>query len=404
LITLEQFEQDARAFLERELGAAGTTQLEPPATDVEAFERSRDWQRKRYDAGFGWIQGPREYWGAELSEDHERLFVRLEREYGAPPLGPTTFALAITSSAIHAHGPQATRDKYLRALFRGDIVACQLFSEPGSGSDLASVSTRAVRDGDGWVINGQKVWTSSGHLCDVGLCVSRTDMDAPKHQGVSLFMVDMRHPGVDVRPLINAAGERHFNEVFLTDVRVDDVDLVGELNNGWRTLNTSLMNERAYVGNMNESAAALSPDKLIPALRTAGVLEDPYVRNGLAELIVRYRAAEYLQRQINQKLETGETPGPEMSATKLTFSENQNALVDFAARALGHPAAAADGDDEVYEWATHLIKGRSIRIAGGTDEIQRTIIGEKVLRLPKDPAIDNSIPFKDIPRSAKVSR
>ena len=255
------------------------------------------------------------------------------------------------------------------------------------------------------MINGQKVWTSSGHLCDVGMCVSRTDLDAPKHQGITLFMVDMHHPGVDVRPLINAAGERHFNEVFLTDVRVEDIDRVGEVNAGWRTLNTSLMNERAYVGNMSEGGAStLSPDKLVSALRAAGVLDDPYVRNELARLVVHFRAAEYLTRQIKQKLERGETPGAEMSGTKLTFSENQEALVNFAARALGQELRPTAASTACSTGPRTSSRGGSIRIAGGTDEIQRTIIAEKVLGLPKDPAIDNSIPFKDIPRSVRSSR
>jgi acyl-CoA dehydrogenase len=285
-------------------------------------------------------------------------------------------------------------------------MACQLFSEPGAGSDLASVATRAVRDGDGWVINGQKVWTSSGHLADVGECVCRTDMDAPKHRGITIFMVDMHAPGVEVRPLPDVTGEVHFNEVFLTDVRIGDEDRIGEVNDGWRTLNTSLMNERAYVGDSNEGGEnVLMPEMLIDTLREVGGLDDPFIRQGLADLLVRFKVAYYVTKHAKQRVERGGTPGAEMSITKLTYSENQERLVNFAAQALGPMVTAADDDPaNPFAWAPRLLKGRALRIAGGTDEIQRTIIGEKVLGLPKDAAIDNSIPFKDIPRSARKAR
>jgi acyl-CoA dehydrogenase len=405
-ITLDQFEQEVTTFLDAHLTKKDPDSDAQERDEDERLTAARAWQRERFEAGLGWITGPGEYGGRELSIDHERLYRRLESAYAAPPLSQLNFGLTIIGSAILSHGRPDTREKYLPGLYRGELMACQLFSEPGAGSDLASVATRAVRDGDEWVINGQKVWTSSGHQADVGECVCRTDMDAPKHRGITIFMVDMHAPGVEVRPLPDATGEVHFNEVFLTDVRIGDEDRIGEVNDGWRTLNTSLMNERAYVGDSNEGGEnVLMPEMLIDTLRQVGGLDDPFVRQGLADLIVRFKVAQLVTKHARQRVERGGTPGAEMSITKLTYSENQERLVNFAAQALGPMVTAADDDPaNPFAWADRLIKGRALRIAGGTDEIQRTIIGEKVLGLPKDTAIDNSIPFKDIPRSARKAR
>jgi alkylation response protein AidB-like acyl-CoA dehydrogenase len=399
-VTLEEFEREVRAFLDRNVEKADGA--DPTVRDAASVRRAREWQRKKYEAGLGWIMGPREFGGRELSEDHERLFRRLEREFDAPSTGSLSFGLTIIGSAILAHCTPEGREKYLPRLYSGEWMACQLFSEPGAGSDLAGVQTLAVRDGDGWRITGQKVWTSEGHNADVGEAVCRTDLRAPKHQGITIFMVDMHAPGVEVRPLVDATGEAHFNEVFLNEVRVDDVDRIGPVNEGWRVLNTSLMNERAYVGENNEGGEhVLSPEQLARTLTELGLLDDPVIRDGLADLFVRFRTAAYATRQAKQQLERGETPGPEQSMHKLTYSENQERLVHFAATALGPLITAEAGDDGAYAWAISLIRGRALRIAGGTDEIQRNILGERVLRLPRDPAIDNAVPFDQIPRSVQ---
>jgi acyl-CoA dehydrogenase len=398
-LRLEEFEREVRGFLEQNVPKERDYDL--AARDEAAVKRAKEWQRKRYEAGLGWIMGPKEWQGRELSEHHERLYRRFEREYGAPSTSSLSAGLTIISSAIADHSSPEGKLKYLPKLYGGEWQACQLFSEPGAGSDLAGVQTLATRDGAGWRITGQKVWTSEAHHADVAEAVCRTDLEAPKHQGITIFMVDMRAPGVEVRNLVDAAGEVHFNEVFLTDVYVDDLtDRVGPVNEGWRVLNTSLMNERALVGEGNEGGAhTLSPDLLAQTLADLGLLDDPVIRQGLADLFVRFRTAAYATKHVKQRLERGETPGPEQSMHKLTYSENQEKLVNLAAQALG-PLFTADVDgDGAFEWARHLITGRSLRIAGGTDEIQRNIIGERVLRLPRDPAIDNKVPFNQIPRS-----
>lgn len=406
--TLEHFEAEVRQFLAARVpprNADAATSGGGTQSEADELAAARRWQAERFDAGFGWITGPTEYGGRGLTPAHERLYRRVQAEYQAPRTAMLNFGLAIIGPCVERHGSQAGREKYLRQLFRGDLVACQLYSEPTAGSDLAAAQTRAVRDGDDWVLNGQKVWTSNGHNSDVGQCVCRTDVNVPKHQGMTIFMVDMHAPGVEVRPLVDATGEAHFDEVFLTDVRVSDSDRLGEVNDGWRTLNTSLMSERAYVGGSNEAGAgALSPDILVEALSQADVLDDPIVRDGLADLIVRFRVAGYLTKHAAQRAERDGAPGPAMSVAKLTYSDNQERLVNFAASALGPLITADTGLDLAWPWATHLIGGRAKRISGGTDEIQRTIIGERVLGLPRDPSIDNSIPFKDIPRSTRRDR
>jgi len=403
--TLEQFEQEVTSFLEARVPRRGDAGDAAPLDEHEQLREARRWQAERYDAGLGWITGPAEYGGRERGVDYERAYRRIEREFRVPSTAMLNFGLTIIGSCVAAHGSPEGREKYLRQLYRGELMACQLFSEPAAGSDLAGVQTRAVRDGDGWILNGQKVWTSSGHLADVGECVCRTDMDAPKHRGITIFMVDMRAPGVEVRPLPDLTGEVHFNEVFLSDVRIGDEDRLGEVNHGWHTLNTSLMNERSYVAESNEGGEnVLTPAMLAEVLQAADRLGDPAVRDGLADLYVRFNVAEYVTKHARQRLERGETPGAEMSLSKLTYSENQERLVTFAAAALGVLVTADSGEHESFAWARNLLRGRALRIAGGTDEIQRTIIGERVLGLPKDPAIDNSIPFKDIPRSVRRAR
>jgi acyl-CoA dehydrogenase len=403
--SLEDFKKEITAFLDARAAirdSTGVSTIDGRAL-TDRFRDAKAWQRQRFDAGLGWIVGPMEYGGRELSPEYERLYRRTEAGYDVPDTGHLGQGLTIIASAILGHSSAQGKEKFLPGLFRGDIVACQLFSEPSAGSDLAGVRTTARRDGKEWVITGQKVWTTNAHLADVGECVCRTNPGAPKHKGITIFMVDMHSAGVDVRPLRDASGDVHFNEVFLTDVRVSDVeDRVGPVDDGWRVLNTSLMEERAFVGASNAGRRnVLTPELLASTLREIDRLGDPLVRDCLADLFVRFRTAEYETRQTNERLERGEIPGPEMSAAKLTFSDNQQRLVNLAADALGAHITAATENAETWQWAARLLRGRAARIAGGTDEVQRTILAERVLGLPRDPAIDNALPFNRVAASGR---
>ena len=222
---------------------------DPPEVDHANVAAARARQRQRYDAGFGWITGPREYGGAGLTAVHDLVYDGIEAQYDVPDTGVlAVIGLGMIGPTILAHARDHIKDRCLPAMYSGDVIACQLFSEPAAGSDLASVQTKAVPDGDGWVLNGQKVWTSIAQHAQIGMALCRTDSEAPKHKGITAFLVDMSAPGVEVRPLRQMTGGADFNEVFLTDVRVPDDHRLGEVNGGWRVALTTLMNERATVG------------------------------------------------------------------------------------------------------------------------------------------------------------
>ena len=212
------------------------------------LQRACEWRGKKYDAGFGWITGPVEYGGRGLPGAYEKAWNALEAQYQVPNQSAFTIGLGMVAPTILAHGSETAKEAYLAKMYRADIVACQLFSEPGAGSDLASLQTKAERDGDEWVITGQKVWTTGAHYSDIGEIIARTDADLPKHKGLTGFIVDMKAPGVEVRPLRQMTGGASFNEVFFNEVRVPDDDRLGDLNNGWNVALTTLMNERAAIG------------------------------------------------------------------------------------------------------------------------------------------------------------
>ena len=230
---------------------------------------AKEYAAARFDAGLGWVDGPVAYGGRGLPVDHAIAFNELEAHYALPNLAPLTIAVGFIGPALLATASAELKEHYLPKLYRGDVIMCQLFSEPNAGSDLAGVATRAVRDGDEWVVNGQKVWTSSAHAADLGLCVTRTDPDVPKHKGLTTFLVDMRAPGVDVRPLKQMTGESNFNEVFLTDVRVPDSHRVGDVNGGFGVIITTLGNERSIATRRSSVGRGVGPFE-----RIAGVVHE----------------------------------------------------------------------------------------------------------------------------------
>jgi alkylation response protein AidB-like acyl-CoA dehydrogenase len=279
------------------------------------------------------------------------------------------------------------RERYLRKMWRGDIVGCQLFSEPGAGSDLASLQTKAVRDGDEWVVTGQKVWTSGAHLSDIGEIICRTDPDAPKHKGLTGFVVDMHAPGVEVRPLRQMTGGASFNEVFFTEVRIPDSHRLGDVNGGWTVALTTLMNERAAIGGgMASGGGNMSTQRLIELVRHQGRHRDPLVRQQMAEIIINGRVASYTNLRAMAKVAAGQLPGPEMSIGKLSLTMNMRRMADLLSSVLGPKLVADAGEWGTYAWSQFILGIPGMRVAGGTDEILHNIIGERVLGLPKEPA------------------
>jgi alkylation response protein AidB-like acyl-CoA dehydrogenase len=351
------------------------------------LEEARAWARRRFDAGFGWLTGPQEYGGRGLDRNYQRAYDALESLFATPPMTAYGIGHGMVAPTILAHATDEVKERYLRAMWRGDIVACQLFSEPGAGSDLASLETKAVRDGDEWVVSGQKVWTSGAHLSDIGEIICRTDPDAPKHKGLTGFVVDMHAPGVEVRPLRQMTGGASFNEVFFTDVRIHDSHRLGDVNSGWTVALTTLMNERAAIGGGTATGnGSLSTNRLVELVRHQGREHDPLVRQQVAEILINGRVANYTNLRAMAKIAAGQLPGPEMSIAKLSLTMNMRRMSDLLSSVLGPKLVADSGEWGTFAWAQFVLGVPGIRVAGGTDEILRNIIGERVLGLPKEPA------------------
>ena len=345
------------------------------------------WAGKVFDAGFGWITGPLAYGGRDLPASYQRRYAGLEARYETPSQACRSIGLGMVAPTILAHATETAKRLYLRDLWRGDIIACQLFSEPGAGSDLAGVQTRATRDGDEWIVNGQKVWTSGAQYSDIGEIICRTDPDLPKHKGLTGFIVDMSAPGIEVRPLRQITGGASFNEVFFTDVRVPADHLLGEVNGGWSVALTTLMNERASIGGGGggPGIGAGSMHRLIDLAGHLARNEDPVIRQKIADTWIHLQVARYTNQRALAKLSAGELPGPELSIAKLSLTENLRRLADLAAMILGEQLVVDTGAWGTYAWSDFVLGVPGLRIAGGTDEVMHNIIGERVLGLPKEP-------------------
>jgi alkylation response protein AidB-like acyl-CoA dehydrogenase len=417
---LPDFARQAREFLDAHAARpAGRAQFrwgegddsvayfsaDPPEVEERKLRDARDWQRTRYSGGFGWISGPPQYGGRGLTPVHDLVYDSIESEYDVPDTGTlSVVGLGMIGPTILAHGQQAIKDRYLPAMYRGDVIACQLFSEPEAGSDLASLQARAVASEGEWILDGQKVWTSVAQHSQIGMALCRTDPDAPKHKGITAFLVDMGAPGVDVRPLRQMTGGADFNEVFLSGVRVPDDHRLGEVNGGWRVALTTLMNERATVGSEGGGpvAGALSPERLGALMRATWTWDDRALRRDLSELLADMMATRHLNARALRRMQAGVVPGPEMSVAKLMYAQNLTRAAHFVSRVLGPRIIADTGAWGTYAWAELLLATPALRILGGTEEIMKNILAERVLRLPKEPGIDTTSPFRALPKSAAV--
>jgi alkylation response protein AidB-like acyl-CoA dehydrogenase len=411
-IDLATFTDEATAFLD------ANAERRPPARefrwgqgsdDVGVFdEKSREeeaaqageakrWRATRFDHGFGWISGPQEYGGRALPQAYERAYQSVEARYSTPNMGVFSISLGMVAPTILAHAVPEVRELYLRDLYRGDRIACQLFSEPGAGSDLASITTRAVRDGDEWVLSGQKVWTSAAHLSDIGEVICRTDPDLPKHKGLTMFVVDMRAPGIEIRPLRQMTGGAAFNEVFFDEVRIPDSHRLGDVNGGWSVALTTLMNERSSIGAGGGGGGALfGPSRLHAMLEHFGAADDPVLVDEATRLFINFTVAKWNGQRALEKIRSGQLPGPEMSTAKLALTNNLQAYTEWAAKVLGPRITADTGEWGTYAFSKMLCGVPGMRVAGGTDEIMKNIVAERVLGLPKDPGIDSTTPFKEL--------
>ena len=403
---LAAFREKARAFLAahapKRKARSDDDGLEWEAT-IADLPTQKAFQAALYYAGLAGITWP-EPWGQGLTAEHQRVFNEEAAGYELPT-GVYTIGLGMVIPTMLEFGTDEQRERYVGKALRGEEIWSQLFSEPGAGSDVASLQTRAERDGDEWIINGQKVWTTGAQMSDYGAIIARTNPDNPKHRGITMFIIDFKAPGVEVRPLRQMNGGSGFNEVFFTDVRVPDAWRIGEVDDGWRCAIAMLMNERVAIGAGGGGARSGGVKPLIRLAQQQGVSGDPVVRQGLADLYVRQQIMGYIGQRIRAAVKSGRAPGPEGSIAKLAGALLSRRSSDLAIAIAGAGGQAWSADDpRGGRWAGMVLSSPASRIAGGTDEVQRNIIGERVLGLPKEPQVDRDIPFKELRVGTQSSR
>lgn len=353
-----------------------------PEEEREQTERIRAWERIRFDGGWGALSWPEEFGGRGLPAYYEHLYRAEEAGFDVPrrtEIFPVTQQLV--APAVRIWGTPEQRERWIRPMMRTDLLACQLFSETEAGSDLAAVRTRAVRDGDNWVLKGHKVWTSGAGVASWGVAVCRTDPEARKHAGITVFLVPMDAPGVEVRPIRQMTAGTSFSEVYLDDVVVPDSDRLGPVDQGWRVTLTVLAAERLDSGTLGLANAdrAIELARHLPRPLTGGE------RERVADLFVRTLVQRVIGLRVTAALVSGREPGAEASVGKLYATETMRRTGDLVVRLLGPRVVADTGEWGTFAWTEHLLGAPGYSIAGGTDEIQRTILAERVLGLPKEP-------------------
>jgi alkylation response protein AidB-like acyl-CoA dehydrogenase len=392
------FRAEARAWLEQSATprspasiATRSTWRDPsPEAQAAHVARCRQWQQKLADDGWAGITWPRAYGGRGGTPMQQVIFNQEQQKFDVST-GALTVGLAMVGPTLMAWGTDEQKERFLGPMLRGEELWCQLFSEPGAGSDLAGLSCRAHEADGGWVVNGQKVWTSLAQHSQWAILLARTNAAAPKHRGIAYFLLDMTTPGIDVRPLRQIDGVAHFNEVFLTDVRIPSNRIVGEVDDGWSVARTTLQSERVAIG----SGDGLRFDDL--RALASGIDEHRSrlrYRQDIAAAFTRYEILRYLGYRVQTAVSQGRAAGAESSVMKLAFSQHIASTTDLtlnllgAAGALGSPAAPDGGF-----WQQQFLSQWSTRIGGGTDQIQRNILAERVLGLPREPSSDRDAPF-----------
>jgi alkylation response protein AidB-like acyl-CoA dehydrogenase len=369
----------------------------------------REFWGAQFDLGLAWVSFPEGDGGLGVSPRHQQTVMDRLAGAGAPADNVTRNVIGhgMGAPTVLTHGTEEQRRRWLRPLFTAEEIWCQLFSEPGAGSDVAALATRAVRDGDEWVVNGQKVWTTLAHTARWGLLVARTDPDVPKHRGLTYFVIDMDQPGVEVRPLHQITGEAEFNEVFFSDARVPDSCRLGGVGEGWRVSMTTLMNERVAIGSVVRPRGSGAISAAVAAWNDRGH-DDAARRDQLMRLWIEAEVLRLTNMRAAENRRRG-TPGPEGSTSKLHWAELNKRITEFTVSLLGaegllYPNGYTFGRPERAGMGTahpqrDFLRARANSIEGGTSEIMRNILGERVLGLPGEPRADKDLPWKDIPRS-----
>jgi alkylation response protein AidB-like acyl-CoA dehydrogenase len=398
-----EFRATARAWINQHapkehVERLSATSARKALSGADFLKSAKAWQKKKADGGWACMNWPREYGGRDATpierviwQQEEGVYIKLSQPFniGVGMCGPT----------VMAFGAEGHKRERLPKLASGEEIWCQLFSEPAGGSDLAGLRTRAERDGNDWIINGQKIWTSGAHYSDYGLLITRTDPNVPKHQGLTMFFLDMKSPGVEVKPIKQASGESEFNEVYFTNVRIPDSQRLGEVGQGWNVSLTTLMNERMSIGARVATGFPEMFDFCSNLMLEDGpAIDDPVVRSKLATWAIRTSGLKYTSYRTMSALSKGDRPGPENSIGKLVAGSTLQEIAMFALELQGAAGAVSDPEtaEAAGEFQAMLLRSPSARIAGGTDEILRNIIAERVLGLPGDIRVDKDVPFNKI--------
>jgi alkylation response protein AidB-like acyl-CoA dehydrogenase len=368
--------------------------------DKDAIRAAKAWQARKFDAGWACLTWPKEYGGQDLGRMEQVIWNQEEGRF-ATPANIYAIGHGMLGPTIMAHGTPEQKKRFVPEMARGQVVWCQLFSEPDAGSDLAGLRTTAVRKGDEWSLRGQKIWSTLAHFSDFGMIVTRTDSDAAKHAGLTYFIVDMHAPGIEVRPIRQINGATGFNEVFLNDVRVSDANRLGAVGDGWRVALTTLMNERVAIGAGTGSGRVRDLFRLARGARLRGrpAIESDAVRQRLADFYIRAKGLQYTGYRTLSAISRGATPGPEGSIGKAVGAPLGQEMASFAMELQGAMGAIHDAAVAPQEalWQEAYLAAPGLRIAGGTDEILRNIIAERVLGLPPEIRVDKDRPFREIP-------
>ena len=388
------FRKEVRAWLK------GNVPKKKELKDLGYMEQAKLWQKRKYDAGWACITWPKEMGGRGGTPMQQVIWNQEESRYDLPG-GVFGIGQGMAAPTLMAWANEEDKARFLPKLASGEEIWCQLFSEPAGGSDLAALRTKAEKDGDEWVINGQKIWTSGAHYSDYGILVVRTDPSVPKHKGLSYFWVDMKAPGIEIKAIKQLSGDANFNEVYFTDVRVSDSQRLGAEGQGWQVALTTLMNERASIGAGGGAVGVASVFKLAQEVEIDGkpAIRDPSVRAKLASWYCQESGLKYTAWRTLSALSRGETPGPENSIGKLVGAPKAQDMASFAIDLQEMSGVIRDEKlstaAALYQETYMAIPG--LRIAGGTDEIMANIIAERVLGLPQDVRLDKGIPFTEVP-------
>jgi alkylation response protein AidB-like acyl-CoA dehydrogenase len=393
------FRAEARAFLDgHTVRKDGRRAFQSLLLDRAAIDRAKAWQAIKADAGFAGITWPKRYGGRGGTALQQVIYNQEEENY-VVPRGVFNQGVGLAIPTLMTYAAPEIVERYAKPALRGDEIWCQLFSEPSAGSDLAALRTRAERDGDGWIVNGQKIWTSNAHFADLGMLLARTDSSVAKHAGLTFFFIDMKSKGLEVRPLKQISGASNFNEVFFTDVRIPDSQRLGAVGQGWKVAITTLANERFTIG---ESEGPDFEDifELVRTLELNGrpAIRHEAVRDRLVDWYLKREGLRHVRSRTLTALSRGNSPGPEASIGKLISAPKLQEIASFGMDLLGMAGGVMDDDAPMNAWFQNaLLYAPGKRIAGGTDEIMRNIVAERVLGLPGDIRADKDIPFNQIP-------